>query len=86
MIKITGINKEGKCDHSFEEYYAFIDDEDDFFIIGQYDTVIMLTSDTFAQYNYSDYTTIENFCSHELGTKLVKAFTMEDFDIEVKIK
>ena len=85
MIKVTG-NKEENCEHRFGDYFAFIDDDDDFFIIGRDDTVIMLTSDTFAQFNYSDYTTIENFCSHELGTKLVKAFTMEDFDIKIKIK
>ena len=86
MIKITGIDKKEKCYHSFGEYYAFIDDQDDFFIVGRDDTVIMLTSDTFMQYNYSDCDTIETFCSNELGTKLVKGFDMEDFDIEIKIK
>ena len=86
MIKITKPNKEEEYAHSFEDYYAFIDDADNFAIIGTDDTVIILTSDVFAQYNYSDYITIEGFCSNMLGTKLVKAFDIDDFDIEIKIK
>ena len=86
MIKITNTNEEKKGEHSFGDYYAFVDDQDDFFIIGRDDTVIMLTSDTFEQFNYSGYATIEDFCSDTLDSKLVKAFGIDDFDIEVKIK
>ena len=46
----------------------------------------MLTSDTFEQFNQSGYATIEDFCSDTLDSNLVKAFDIDDFDIEVKIK
>lgn len=84
-IKITGI-KDGNPTHSFREYYAFVDSENDFFIIGRDKTVIMMTSDNFLEYDYSDYSNIESFLNYEFGTTLLKVLKMNDFDIEVTIK
>lgn len=84
-IKITGIKEENHY-HFFREYYAFIDSENDFFIIGRDKTVIMMTSDSFSEYDYSDYSNIENFLNYEFGTSLLKALKKDDFDIEVTIK
>lgn len=84
-VKITNFNA-NKNYHHFASYYAFIDDENDFFIVGQGKTVIMITDECFSEYDYHDYATIEEFLQYEFGTSLVKPLKKDDFDIEITVK
>lgn len=84
-VKITNFDAH-KDYHYFSSYYGFIDDENDFFIMGSSKTVIMITDDAFSEYDTTDYATIEEFLRYEFGTNLVKPLKKDDFDIEIKIK
>lgn len=84
-IKIKGITTNTEEKHYFWEYYAFLDSNDNFFIVtNECNTVKMC--DDFPEEIINEEITIEDFLEKRFGTTLVKALEKDDFDIKITIK
>lgn len=73
--------------HLFSDYEAFIDSDNDFYIITE-DSCVCLTlkgdsENEFCSINRRCYNYIEDFCCSEMKTTLIKAFKQEDYTITI---
>lgn len=87
MVQTFFNTNENTNKHSFSEYEAFIDSDNDFYIITE-DSCVCLTltgtsENEFFSANRQGYKYIENFCCTEMGTILIKAFKKNEYKISI---
>lgn len=70
--------------HDFKKYCAFLDDDGDFWLINQ-DTEIAIRLADKGCYSedITEYDSIEDFLGAKFGCNLIKAYTHEEYSIEV---
>ena len=84
IVRGLEIQKES---HLISNNFAFIDNDDNVFIVGDEDTIINISSPMFAEYKGKNYESIEEFLRIEFDTQLAKILkNLNQFDIEVIIK
>lgn len=72
--------------NSISNSFVFIDSDENVFIVGDDDTIINISSPTFAQYQGEEYKSIEEFLRIEFDTQLIKILNnLSQFDIEIII-
>ena len=77
---------QNKEKHPISQFRGFIDEDGDFFMIIENNTIIYM-GDGFYVFNLDKrYCSIEEFLECEFETKLIRAYEEDDFDITIDLK
>ena len=81
MVKVNC--KEDKVVHSFDKYHAFLDSDNNFYLIDSAcDSVVCIEQSGCSVYDTVQYGSIEDFLYSELDTELVKVYkTGSEYEI-----
>ena len=81
MVKVNCKNE--NIVHSFDKYHAFIDSDENFFLIDNAtDSVVRIDHAGCTVFEITHYDSIEEFLEHEFDTKVVKVYQMrQEYEI-----